>query len=167
MMSGPLAPVWENFFVTAAEASATLVGLAIVAISVNVQRILSFRHLPMRAGTTVASLAFILVVGMAALIPQPVALFGAETLALAIGLGGWQGWLAHRIVALSAAHERPLHEAVTAVFTGPLQVAPFVVGGALSVFGWPAGVYWIAAGIIATFACSVFNAWVFLVEILR
>jgi hypothetical protein len=44
---------------------------------------------------------------------------------------------------------------------------PFIVGGALLLSGSPAGVYWAAAGVVATFACSVFNAWVFLVEILR
>jgi hypothetical protein len=45
-----LAETWKDFFVIAAGASATLVGLVIVAISVNLQRILEQPQLPSRGG---------------------------------------------------------------------------------------------------------------------
>jgi hypothetical protein len=63
MQSAPvqLDEAWKEFFVTAAGASATLVGLVIVAISVNVQRILDAPQLPSRGGATVAALVLILV----------------------------------------------------------------------------------------------------------
>ena len=48
-----------------------------------------------------------------------------------------------------------------------LQVAPFIVGGVLLVAEHPAGLGWIAAGILAVLVGSVLNAWVLLVEILR
>jgi presenilin-like A22 family membrane protease len=52
---------WRDFFTTAAGASATLVGLVIVAISVNIQRILEHPQLPSRGGATVGALVLILV----------------------------------------------------------------------------------------------------------
>jgi len=67
---GELAEAWKDFFGTAAGASATLVGLVIVAISVNLQRIIQQPQLPSRGGATVAALVLILVTSMAELIPQ-------------------------------------------------------------------------------------------------
>ena len=66
---GQLAVAWKDFFVTAAGASATLVGLVIVAISVNLQRIIEQPQLPSRGGATVAALVLILITSMAELIP--------------------------------------------------------------------------------------------------
>jgi hypothetical protein len=66
---GQLAVEWKDFFVTAAGASATLVGLVIVAISVNLQRIIEQPQLPSRGGATVAALVLILITSMAELIP--------------------------------------------------------------------------------------------------
>jgi hypothetical protein len=72
METGPaqLAEAWKVFFVTAAGASATLVGLVIVAISVNLHRILEQPQLPSHGGATVAALVLILVTNMAQLIPN-------------------------------------------------------------------------------------------------
>ncbi len=66
-----MAEEWKAFFTTAAGASAPLVGLVIVAISVNVQRILEHPQLPSRGGATVAALVLILVSSLAEPIPQP------------------------------------------------------------------------------------------------
>jgi hypothetical protein len=70
-------PMWTNFFI-AASASAALAGLVIVAISVNIARILEFPHLPARSAATVGRLILILVSSMAALIPQSNHPLGAE-----------------------------------------------------------------------------------------
>lgn len=69
---------WKEFFTTAAGASATLVGLVIVAVSVNVQRILEHPQLPSRSGATVAALVLILVSSLAELIPQPIKALAIE-----------------------------------------------------------------------------------------
>jgi hypothetical protein len=53
--------MWTNFFLRGAGASATLAGLVIVAISVNIARILKHEHLPSRVGATTATLVWILV----------------------------------------------------------------------------------------------------------
>ena len=46
---------WANFFITAAGVSATLAGLVIVAVSVNLQHTLKYPQPPPRASGTVAA----------------------------------------------------------------------------------------------------------------
>jgi hypothetical protein len=43
----------------------------------------------------------------------------------------------------------------------------FVIGGAFLFFASVAGLFWIAAGDIASLIAVVFNSWVLMVEILR
>jgi hypothetical protein len=73
---------WKEFFTSAAGASATLVGLVIVAVSVNVQRILEHPQLPSRSGATVAALVLILVSSLAELIPQPIKALAIENISV-------------------------------------------------------------------------------------
>jgi modulator of FtsH protease len=82
--SPQFAEAWKDFFITAAGASAALAGLVIVAISVNVQRILEQPQLPSRGGATVAALVLILVTSMAVLIPQPSRVLGIEIVVFGI-----------------------------------------------------------------------------------
>jgi hypothetical protein len=76
----------SNFFIAAAGASPALAGLVIVAVSVNINSILKFSHLPARAGAAIGSLILILVASMAALVPPPDA--GWKFLCLAPVAGG-------------------------------------------------------------------------------
>ena len=46
----PLTPEWANFFTAELAALAALTGFVVVAISINLSRILSYPHLPTRAG---------------------------------------------------------------------------------------------------------------------
>ena len=46
----PLTPEWANFFTAELAALAALTGFVVVAISINIARILSYPHLPTRAG---------------------------------------------------------------------------------------------------------------------
>ena len=63
---------WEAFLQSSAGASATLIGLVVVAISINLSRILEFPHLPARAGAALVPLASVLVVALLGLVPaQP------------------------------------------------------------------------------------------------
>jgi hypothetical protein len=160
-------PMWSNFFIAAAGASAALAGLVIVAVSVNISSILKFSHLPARAGAAIGSLILILVAGMAALIPQPTWALGVEI--FVFGASCW--WLefqsARRGVAASKQYQRPRSESLSEILTAQVQVLPFLIGGILLVLSRPAGMYWIAAGTVAIFVFSTLNAWVLLVEILR
>ena len=160
-------PDWSNFFFAAAGASAALAGLVIVAISVNIQQILKYSHLPIRAGATIAALILILASSMAGLIPQPLPDLGIETLVL--GLVAWllQLGSARKALAIGADYHRPWHESILEVAAGQIQTVPFIAGGILLCRDHNAGLYWMAAGVIAIFIFSVMNVWVLLVEILR
>jgi hypothetical protein len=89
---------WKEFFTSAAGASATLVGLVIVAVSVNVQRILEHPQLPSRSGATVAALVLILVSSLAELIPQPIKALAIEILVFGLLVWLLQLWSARQIL---------------------------------------------------------------------
>lgn len=120
METGPaqLAEAWKVFFVTAAGASATLVGLVIVAISVNLHRILEQPQLPSHGGATVAALVLILVTNMAQLIPQSGAALAIEI--SVFGFLAWQLqlWSARQSMLAYLQSRRPLHESVIAIAIG-------------------------------------------------
>ena len=72
-----LSPDWQNFFVAELGALATLTGLVVVAISINLSRILTVVSLPSRAGESLIMLVGALVVVSVALVPsQPPLLLG-------------------------------------------------------------------------------------------
>jgi hypothetical protein len=158
---------WESFFIAATGASAALAGLVIVALSVNMQKILAFPHLPPRAAAAIGMLVLILISSMAGLIHQPVASFGIELMAF-----GVMGWLLQDVAArnMLRAHARsPAYRraSLQAIILGQVQALLFVVGGISLYCGQGGGLYWIAAGVIAIFIFSMIEAWVLLVEILR
>jgi hypothetical protein len=161
------APIWKDFFIAAAGASATLVGLIFVSLSVNIAHILKFEYLPTRAAATLSSLMLILVTSLAILIPQPPGLLGWEVLATALLV-----WIQHVRSALHSrvgrtVHGRPAYELWLEVGMGQGMSLPFIAGGVCLVLGWDRALYVLAVGAIMTFALSVLNAWVLLVEILR
>jgi len=167
MASIALDPAWTPFFETAAEASAGLVGLVIVAVSVNIRPILDSPQLPSRAGATIGSMVLIMIGSLAALIPQPLAAWGGEVLGFATVI-----WLQHLLTARSVlrawrTNPQPMREIIPAISLGQLQTIPYLIGAVMVLTGSATGVYWIVGGMIATLAFGVFSAWVLLVEILR
>jgi hypothetical protein len=159
--------MWTNFFIAAAGSSAALAGLVIVAISVNIARILEFPHLPARAAATVARLILILVSSMAGLIPQPPQDLGAEIFLFAFCCWFLELRSNRRALRAHAELRRPRFESILELVFGEVQVLPFIVGGLLLLTGHVTGPYWVAAGVIAIFIFSMLNTWVLLVEILR
>jgi modulator of FtsH protease len=159
--------MWTNFFIAAAGASAALAGLVIVAMSVNINRILQHPHLPSRAGATVGTLILILVSSMAALIPQNPRILGMEIISFAAGCWYLEVSSARKAVAARVQWQRPRFESVLETALGQIQVLPFLIGGIALVEVWGGGLYWVASGVITIFIASTLNAWVLLVEILR
>lgn len=151
----------------AAGSSAALAGLVIVAISVNIARILQLPHLPARAAATVGRLILILVSSMALLIPQPSRALGTEVILFAVA--GWALEIRSSRKAIRARTElsRPRFESMLESVLGEVQVLPFLVGGILLAAARPSGYFAIAFGVIAIFIFSMLNVWVLLVEILR
>jgi hypothetical protein len=162
----PLTADWTSFFAAEVGAAATLIGLLVVAISINLSRILSIAQLPGRAAEGLILMVGAFVVASIALVPnQPETAFAVEV--LAIGLVTvlaplfiqLRSWSAAEGVSLAMQYERLIAGAATSL--------PSVIGGALLLSGSGAGLYWIAAGVIVSLAAGVWNAWILLVEILR
>src|SRR5580704_3836175 len=163
-MNGSLTAGWENFFVAEVGAAAALTGLLFVAVSINLAQILAVAHLPDRAAETLVVLGGALAVATFGLVPdQGHVALGCEVGATGLLVWGttvrtqWRSyryvdarqWLARRVVGTQ------------------LATLPFVVGGALLVRGSRSALYWVVAGVLASFASGMQNAWVLLVEILR
>lgn len=163
-MGDPSTAGWESFFVAEVGAAAALTGLLFVAVSINLTRILAAEHLPGRAGETLVVLGGALAVATFGLVPgQGHVAFGCEVGATGLLVWGatvrtqWRSyryvdarpWLARRVVGTQIAS------------------VPFVVAGALLAGGGRGALYWVLAGVLASFASGMQNAWVLLVEILR
>jgi hypothetical protein len=156
---------WTSFFQTSAGAAATLVGLLVVAISINLTRILGFAQLPSRAGSALIPLAGVMVISILALVPQAPRSFGVEVLCAGAVIWASAGYLLLKSLRLTENLRREW--VMIQVPVNQAQTLPLVVAGVLLSLGFPSGLYWIVAGMIASMLAALMNAWVLMVEILR
>lgn len=156
---------WSDLFVATAGASAALTGLLFVAVSINLERILSIDGLPERALATMTLLLGVVLVSIIGLIPgQSTSALGAELLVESI--------VATVAVGVLVARSRPgpgepRSWLYSRVFLAAIGTVPFVIGAVSIITETGGGLYWVAAGIIGAVFGGVANAWVLLVEILR
>jgi hypothetical protein len=163
-VSGYAPAAWHDFFVAAVGASAALLGLLFVAISINLKLILEHRHLPGRAAATLGTLLSVLVVCSFGLVPgQSNRTLGVEILATGAILATQAIW-----VSVGKRSEGdPLSWTLGNL---PILLFPalaFVGGGCSLLAGSGGGLYWILGGTVMAFVGTTVNAWVLLVEILR
>ena len=159
------------FLTAAAGASAALVGLLIVAMSVNVEAIVAIPSMPSRAAATISSLMVVVVVSVLGLIPA----IGGEWLGVIVLLCSL-GAVAFSIDAMlrllrdaqgGSGLSNPFGRVVRAV-VGVVPVAVSAVGGILLLVGsGAAGLVLTAIGFALAFVVAVVNAWVILIEIRR
>jgi hypothetical protein len=76
---------WQTFLAAEVGAGASLTGLLFVAVSINLERILSFPKLPARAAETLTLLLMVVVIASLELAPQSPAALAAEVIACAGG----------------------------------------------------------------------------------
>jgi hypothetical protein len=163
-VSGYAQAGWHDFFVSAVGASAALLGLLFVAISINLEQILKHRNLPGRAAGTLGTLLSDLVVCSFGLAPgQSNRTLGAEILTTGAVVATQAIWVSVR---------KPSEGDPLSWKLGNLSLLLFpelaFAGGGCSLFaGSGGGLYWILGGTVLTFLAASINAWVFLVEILR
>jgi hypothetical protein len=164
MMTTDAMQGWHDFFVAEAGASAALAGLLFVAISINLTRILEYRHLPSRAVEALLALLSVLVVSTFALVPaQSTLAYAAE-----IGGAGLVIWTIQTIALIRTWKDaHPRAKSTTRILTNQLPPLPFVIGGILLASGHPTAIYWTAPGTLLSFAAGIFGAWVLLIEIQR
>jgi hypothetical protein len=156
---------WTDLFVAAAGASAALTGLVFVAVSINIERILSFKGLPERAAETLSLLLGVTVVSIFGLMPgQSSTALGVELLAQSLV---WIAFLVPLVAKTLPGPDDPRGWFVSRIGLVAAGLLPLVIGGASLLAESGGGLYWTAAGIIVSLVCGVTNAWVLLVEILR
>jgi hypothetical protein len=157
---------WENFLIAQVGASAALVGLVFVAISINLARIISLPNIPGRAGETLFFLFSVLAVASCGLLPgQPISWFGGELLAIA-GVT-WAVVTVRWLRVYRKRTKEPLQWIIPWFLIGQIATLPFAVAGISILVRSGGGLYWLAPGVLFAFAGGIFNAWVLLVEILR
>jgi hypothetical protein len=157
---------WTNFFIAEVGASAALAGLVVVAISINLSRILSLPQLPGRAAEALIMLVGVLVLTSTGLVPGlPPKLFGGGI--LAIGIVTLTTPMVIQLRSWNAVEGAPLGRKYARLIVSVAASLPFGIAGILIMLGADAGLYWAAAGVIISLAAGVFNSWVLLVEILR
>ncbi len=157
---------WSNFFLVEAAAAATLSGLVIVAISINIARILASPQLPGRAGESLVKLMGVLLLASLALVPeQPIRWYGIE--ALAVGLPMWGLPFRLQIHSLLRHRDQPRQWILPRFALSQMATLPILVAGVSLLVERGGGLYWLVPGVLFSLIAAVHNTWVLLVEILR
>jgi hypothetical protein len=157
---------WANFFSAEVGASASLTGLVIVAISINLTRIVETPPLPGRAVETLAMLMGVLIVSSVALVPgQSSRIFGMEI--LAIGAAVWAIGVITQFLARGVPIPGKKWAPLFRVLVAQVASLPFVIAGISILLGSDAGIYWILPGVIFCLLAGMLSAWVLLVEVVR
>lgn len=168
---GQKMPEWTDFFAAEVGASAALAGLVIVAISINLAKIISYPWLPGRAAETLVAPTGVLVTASYMLVPHQ----GARQLAVELIATGAVMWLVPMVIQLRTLggaprvpeHGLPRRSMAVRFALTQVSALPIVVSGILVWTGAPDAIAWMVPGIIASLIATVINAWVLLVEILR
>jgi len=155
---------WSDFSVAQAGASAALTGLLFVAMSINLDNILSTDGLPARAAETLVFLMNILLVSTLILVPQRGALLGAEILVVSGVV--WISVVAGKVKAPPPEDDWRNAYYFNAV-VGQVALIPFLICAVTLIAGSGGGLFWVVPGVILSLIVAVSNAWVLMVEILR
>lgn len=157
---------WGDFLVAQVGASAALLGLIFVGISLNLEKILTHAALPDRALIALALLFAILLSCSLLLMPgQSLTIVGAEV--LAIGVLAWLFTTLLEVRTLRGLEGVFLRKYISSFVMAQLSTIPYIVAGLMLVSGQEAGLYGLAAAIIVSLIKAVTDAWVLLVEINR
>jgi hypothetical protein len=162
---------WSDFALAQLGASAALLGLVFVGLSINLRDVVGSRQLVNRAAEAVIGLAAVLVTATAVLIPDQTR--GAVSAELLVIAGS-------TFAATANLQRGATRQTVDAGGEGPPPISIFlrrvlglgapallaVAGITLAATGG-GGLYWWPAAIVAAFAGALTNAWVLLIEILR
>lgn len=157
---------WHDLFAAAAGASAALLGLLFVAVSINLERILRYEGLPGRALEAMSLLTCVLVVSIAGLVPgQSHVALGLELVVIA-GIAA-SIVLGQPVVVADADGREPVSWKVSRWTVRLAGLVPIGIAALSLLVEAGGGLYWLAAGIVLATLGAITGAWVLLVEILR
>jgi hypothetical protein len=157
---------WDNFFLADVSAAAALAGLIFVAVSINIDQILAFPWLPGRAGSTIAMLMGVLIMGSLALVPdQSYRRLGLEVTVVAVAI--WLLLARLQITARRHPDHRNHGAPALKVLLEQIATLPAVVAGIVLLTDSSGGLSVLALSMLAVFVVAVANAWILLVEIRR
>ena len=169
-MTGYDASAWSDFALAQLGASAALLGLVFVGLSINLRDVIGSTSLVNRAAESVVALGGVLVAATCVLIPhQSRAVVTTELLVIGLVLLATNARLQRADFAPSPADHRDPPRASRVVrhvlgFGTPILLIVAAVTLAAEGGG---GLYWWPAAIVAAYAAAISNAWVLLIEILR
>lgn len=164
--------VWESFALGQLGASAALLGLVFVGLSINLKEVISSPRLVNRAAETVVLLATLLLSATAVLVPnQSRQALGLELALMGLLLGVAVLRFQRPVPAPELAPGQPSPSPPGSnVIRRVLGLGPSIltlVAATTLLAGSGGGIYWWAAAVAVAYAGAVANAWVLLVEILR
>jgi modulator of FtsH protease len=157
---------WQGFFAAQLGASATLSGLILVGVSINLTKILSDPKLPNRAIVALVLLLTVLIVSSLLLVPgQSVRLVGIEV--LIIGLFSWTIVTGIDVRTWKAVKDRYNHLVFVQLAMDQLSLVPYTIAGITIVLQGFIGFYWLVPAVLFSFIKAIVDSWVLLVEIDR
>ena len=157
---------WTEFFAAEVGASTALAGFVIVAISINLTRIIAYPWLPGRAAETLIAPTGVLVVSSYMLVPGQ----SAAALDTELFVTGALMWLMPTIIQFRtyrADAAVPRRSLLVRCLLSLLSGVPIMVAAVLMLERAPDAISWMVPGIIVSIVATVINAWVLLVEIVR
>lgn len=157
---------WDNFFIAQASAAAALTGLIFVAVSINLNRIITEAYLVSRALQSIILLVNVLLVSSLLLIPQQsFKSIGIEVLFLALIL--WGIILTLALYILRKTPQQYKKHARLNFYISQIAALPFVAAGICILLFKENGMVLLAAGILFSFVKAISDSWILLVEINR
>jgi hypothetical protein len=157
---------WTAFLQVQAGASASLLGLVFVGLSINFTRIIDSSHLPNRALEALIILLLNLVVASLLLVPgQAAPMLGNEVLGLALLVWIWVTYLHVQNLRRMEARHRP--RSLWGLSLGQITILSWCAGGLMLLTRGAMGLAWLVPCFLLGYLLALLNAWVLLVEINR
>jgi len=161
---------WTVFGEAVVGAGAALAGLVFVAVSINLNRILGHRSLPVRAFQTLGVLLTPLLTGIFLLVPgQSSAVLAWELIVSAVLLGGSRVAIDLRASRFEKNIPLPLvgrlAGSVSKLAPGLVSYVCLAVAGATLLARSGGGLYWLVPSVLVAIIYGLISAWTLLVEI--
>ena len=162
---------WDNFALAHVGASAALLGLVFVGISINLRDFVESRQLVDRAAEAVILLGSVLAAATAVLIPgQRKNIVSTELLVVAVATFAIVLFLQRGAATQPGDPGKPAPPRSALVLRRVLGLgapALLALAGLTLAVSEGGGLYWLAPAILVAYAGALGNAWVLLIEILR